>query len=138
MKRFTFLFIFVLMFTFITAGLAGDKETDWDKFSQSLVKIYKCDNDGLKQSAMQKIIKYSDKLDVQEAAYDIYKIYKWHKDFNMRRLALVTLSHIKYDWAMKQLARDIKTEESPALKNQMIAIVKEYNQNNESEDLVTK
>ena len=126
MKHLSSLLITVLMFTFITGVFAGDKEQNWDKFSQSLVKMFKSHNEGLKQSAMQHIIQYSDKLDVQEAAFDIYNIYRWHKDVQVRRLALVALYNTNYEWAMNQIVKDIKIEQSPALKRQMKYMVHEY------------
>ena len=126
MKHFTFLLSLVLIFTFATATLAGDNEENWEKFSQSLVKMFKSDNDGLKQSAMQRIIQYSDKLDVKEAAFAIYNIYRWHKDIHVRRLALIALYKTNYDWAMKQIVQDLKIESSPALKRQMVYMVNEY------------
>jgi hypothetical protein len=122
------------MFTLITAAFAGDEEENWQKFSKSLVEMFKSDNDGLKQSAMMQIITYEDKLDVKDAAYDIYNIYKWHKDEKMRQLALVTLYHIDYDWIIQQLTEDIKKEESPVLKKQMMFIVDDYNKKKQDKE----
>jgi hypothetical protein len=141
MKHFTYLFIVVLMFTLATSSIAGEEDNKWEKFSQSLVEMFKSGNDGLKQSAMQRIIQYADKLDVQDAAFDIYNIYRWHKDAKMRQLALVTLYSMKYNWAMKQLVKDLKIEESPALRRQMVFMVNEYFSNkpkNEYNYLATK
>ena len=134
MKHFTYFFIIILMFTLATSSIANDNEDKWEKFSQSLVEMFKSDNDGLKQSAMQRIIQYADKLDVKDAAFDIYNIYRWHKDTKMRQLALVTLNSIKYDWAMRQLHKDIKIEESPTLKRQMVFMVNEYFSKQQQED----
>ena len=134
MKYLSFLFIFVLLFSCLTMVLAGDDKGNWEKFSKSLVEMFKSDNEGLKQSAMLQIIIYADSLDVQDAAYDIYNIYKWHKDEKMRQLALVTLYHIQYDWAMNQLVEDIKKEESPILKKQLIFMVDEYNKKKQSDE----
>lgn len=134
MKHLTFLSIFVLLFSCLTIVLAGDGKENWEKFSKSLVEMFKSDNEGLKQSAMLQIITYADSLDVQDAAYDIYNIYKWHKDEKMRQLALVALYHIQYDWAMNQLVEDIKKEKSPILKKQLIFMVDEYNKKKQSEE----
>ena len=103
MKPLSLLIIFVLMPTLITSAIAGDEQENWEKFSKSLVEMFKSDNEGLKQSAMLQIITYADKLDVQDAAYDIYNIYKWHKDEKMRQLALVTLYHIEYAACKKKV-----------------------------------
>jgi hypothetical protein len=115
------------MFTFVMAVIAGDEDENWGKFSQSLVEMFNSDNEGLKQSAMMQIIVYSDKLNVQEAAFDIYNIYKFHKNIHMRHLALVTLYHLNYEWAMNQLVKESKIEQSPILKKQLIYMVNEYN-----------
>ncbi|MFC2088097.1 hypothetical protein ACFLSX_00715 [Calditrichota bacterium] len=123
MRQITFLILIVSMFTLVTSTVAKDKQENWEKFSQSLVETIKSQNDGLKQSAMQRIIQYSDKLDVKEAAFDIYNVYRWHNNDNVRRLALVALYNTKYDWAMNQIVKDIKIEHSPALKRQMIFMV---------------
>ncbi|MFC2088098.1 hypothetical protein ACFLSX_00720 [Calditrichota bacterium] len=128
MKHITFLLSIVLMFTFFTAADAGEKGENWEKFSKSLVETLKSDNEGLKQSAMMQIMVFCDSLDVKDAAFDVYNIYKFHKDNQMRHLALVTLYHLKSDWAMIQLTKDLKTEESPLLKKQIMFMVKEYNQ----------
>jgi hypothetical protein len=126
MRQLTFLILIVSMFTLVTSTIAKDKAEYWDKFSQSLVESMKSENEGLKQSVMQRIIQYSDKLEVKEAAFDIYNIYRWHNNTNVRRLALVALYNTNYNWAMNRIAEELQREQSSTLKKQMMFMVNEY------------
>ena len=60
MKHLTFLLTIVL--TFMLFAIAKDSEKDQNKFSQNLVVTLKSNHDALKQSAMQRVIQYSNKL----------------------------------------------------------------------------
>jgi hypothetical protein len=135
MKHFTFLFIILLLFTLATSNVAGERDIDWNRFSQSLVKAFKSGNEGLKQSAMQRIIQYSDQLSVQKAAFQLYNIYRWHKNTQVRQLALVALYKSNNEWAMNQLVKAIKIEKSPVLRRQMIFMIDEYFKNKPINDL---
>ena len=126
MKHFTFLLSIVLMFTFTLSTIAKDTEENWQQFSQNLVKTINSQHQGLKQSAMQRVIQYSDKLDVKDAAFDIYNVYRFNENENLRRLALVALYNTNYSWAMNQIVKDSEIEQSPALKRQMSFMVNEY------------
>ena len=55
--------------SFVSAGEA--KEVNWDKFSKSLVKSLKSDNEGVRLPAMQLVIKSGDKVDVSNARYEV-------------------------------------------------------------------
>ena len=126
MKRYTFLLSFVLIFTLTLSTFAKDSDKDWKKFSQNLVTTLKSNHDGLKQSAMQRVIQYSDKLDVKDAAFNIYNVYRFEKNENLRRLALVALYNTNYNWAMDQIVKELENEQSPILKKQMSFMVNEY------------
>ena len=126
MKRYTFLLSFVLVFTLTLSTFAKDSDKDWKKFSQNLVTTLKSNHDGLKQSAMQRVIQYSDKLDVKDAAFNIYNVYRFEKNENLRRLALVALYNTNYNWAMDQIVKELENEQSPILKKQMSFMVNEY------------
>ena len=126
MKRYTFLLSFVIVFTLTISTFAKDSIKDWKKYSQNLVATLKSNHDGLKQSAMQRVIQYSDKLDVKDAAFNIYNVYRFEKNEKLRRLALVALYNTNYNWAMDQIANDLENEQSPILKKQMSFMVNEY------------
>ena len=125
MKRYTtFIALFALVATLATSAYAGPdgstvkkaeaealstlaaSETlavdaaTWKTFSKNLVHALEMDHDGVKMAAMQYVIRYSDKLDVDEAAIDVARIYRNHDDDNVRRMAVVALSHMQSDWAI--------------------------------------
>ena len=133
MKQLTFLLSIVLVFSFTLTTMAKDKDENWQQFSQNLVETLKSQHEGLKQSAMQRVIQYSDKLNVKGAAFDIYNVYRFHENENLRRLALVALYNTNYSWAMNQIVKDSETEQSPALKRQMSFMVNEYFKNKSEE-----
>lgn len=113
---------------------AGVKPVKWDLFSKNLVKALKTDNDGLKRSAMMRIIQHADSLKVDEAAFDIMWIYRHHKDEKCRQLALVTLHKMKNRWAMNALKLHVKFEKSPRLRNQIYAILNDYEAKSKEHD----
>ena len=126
MKQLTLLLSIVLVFSFTLTTVAKDTEENWQQFSQNLVKTLKSNHEGLKQSAMQRVIQYSDRLDVKDAAFDIYNVYRFNDDVRVRRLALVALYNTNYSWAINQIAKDSETVPSAALKKQMNYMVNEY------------
>jgi len=126
MKHLTFLLSIVLVFTLTLSSIAKDSDKDWNKFSQNLVRTLKSNHEGLKQSAMQRVIQYSDNLDVKDAAFNIYNVYRFEENENLRRLALVALYNTNYSWAMHQIAKDLEKERSPTLKKQMNFMLNEY------------
>jgi len=140
MKHLTFLLTIVLTFIFILSATAKDSDKDWNKFSQNLVLTLKSNHDALKQSAMQRVIQYSHKVDVKDAAFDIYNVYRFNDNENLRRLALVALYNTNYNWAMNQIIKEWEKEQSPALKKQMSFMVYEYFKENQNgyEDLALK
>jgi len=133
MKRiiltFTLLFIFLTSIVW-TANLedqdAWNKllaKTNWELFSKNLVNALNSDNLGLKVSAMQKVIKYKEKVDVEDAALEIVRLYRRHKDERVRQLALVTLHSMQNDWALGIVKRDYNFENNSKIKRLMAAII---------------
>jgi len=118
-KLFTISLVFVFAFMFGNA-IASD---DWNTFSDNLVQALQSDNDGLKISAMQLIIKHGDKVWVHDATFQVYQIFKEHENARMRQLALVTLHKINSEWFLNELPKDLAKETSPALRHQMMAIL---------------
>src|SRR5690606_2832133 len=78
-------------------------ETDWKAFSVNLVRALATDNDGLRASALQLIVRYGDRLDVRDATFDVVRIYRSHPNERMRRLAAVSCTHLKSEWAVSFL-----------------------------------
>ena len=114
MKR-TFIILTVFVFVislFSFSGLYAKETPDWESFSKNLVKALKSSNEGLQVSAMQLVIKYGEKVDVDDAVLDLVKLYRNHKDVRVRQIALVTINVIGNDWAIGIVKRDFAFENS--------------------------
>ena len=106
------------------AAFAGESaETDWNAFSKNLVKSLKSENEGIRLSAMQQVITYADKVNVDDAVFDIVKVYRSHEDVKVRQLALTALHKTNNAWAMDFLKRNLEFEKSPVLKTQIYHIL---------------
>ena len=125
MRIFTKLIIPLLAILLITNGFAQEKQVDWAKFSDGLIRALKSDNHGLKMSAMQLIIKHAENLTVNAAVYDIYEIYRYHDNDKVRQLALIALYKMDHTWALQKLVEDVYTESNPIIQYQIKTILEE-------------
>jgi len=126
MKRFKVIFSTLLIMAVMSQTsllMAQQREVNWEAFSVNIVKAIKSDNPGLQQSAMQRIIRYADKLDVNDAVYDIANIFRFDNNPRVRRLAMVTLSSIDTDKSMEYLSKYLKYEEETSIKKQACCII---------------
>lgn len=129
MKRLSLLLVIVLISIPILAWSGQKAETnqvDWNAFSKNLVKAIASDNEGLQRSAMRLIIHHADKVNVDQAVFDLVRIYRYHKNEKVRQLAIVALHEIKNKWAMGFLKRDLKFQESPVLQKQILACLDDF------------
>lgn len=76
------------------------KAADWDAFSQNLVAALAGENEGLKLSALQMIVRHGEHLDVRDAEFEVVRLFRDHPDRQVRRLAAVACSELKSGWAM--------------------------------------
>ena len=112
------------LFQFAVADDERSLETvDWETFSDNLVNAFQVGNEGVKLAAMQNIITYSDYLDVRDAAFDLVRIYRHHKDQRVRQMAVVALHKINNNWAMHFLERSLKFEKNPTIAHQIACCV---------------
>ncbi|MEJ2052888.1 MAG: hypothetical protein P8X42_03120 [Calditrichaceae bacterium] len=118
--------ILILMLVLVNDIFAGDRKVNWDAFSVNLVVAMKSKNPGLQQAAMQRIIQYTDSLDITDAVYDIALIFGFHNNPKMRRLAMVTLSKINTNHSLNYLCRFLKFENNQAIRNQCCLIIRNY------------
>lgn len=118
----------LVLFSLVQFVTASDSDrfakTDWDAFSKNLMMALGTDNDGLKQSAMQHIITYRDYLDVDDAVFDMIRIYRYHENEKMRQLAVVAIHCTGNGWAIDFLKRNLKFEDNPTIKRQILECVK--------------
>jgi hypothetical protein len=120
MKKFlTVSLVFAMVMVFSNASASDE----WNTFSDNLVQALSSDNDGLKASAMQMIIKHEGKVWVHDAAYNVYVIFKEHENPKMRQLALVALYKMQNDWFLNSIKDDFEEETNPAIRHQLLAIM---------------
>ena len=110
--------LFCLTFLF-----AGNGEDRWQTFSDNLTKSLKSENPGVKYSAMQLIIEYSDNINVTDGVYDVMREFRNNPDQKVRQLALVTLYKMKSDWAIEFLKMHQKYEENNEIKKTISCII---------------
>lgn len=122
----TLILTFVIFLSF--SNLFADepqelKNCDWSKFSECLIKAIKSENEGVKLSAMQLMIRHSDKVEVAEARYEVMDLFFNSEKQNVRRLALVTLNSINHPLDMGLLQRQLKFEDDPVIKKHLAAVL---------------
>lgn len=105
---------------------AQERQVNWAAFSKNLVVALGTTNSGLQLSAMGMIIRYSDKLQVDDAVFDVMRIYRLNKDPQVRILALVTLHKIQNDWAMYCLKSNMKFETDQRVKQMCGFVLNDY------------
>ncbi len=118
--------IFVISLLLISNTFAQSRNVNWEAFSTNLVIAVKSNHPGLQQSAMQRIIQYADSLNVTDAVYNIALIFRFDKNKQMRRLAMVTLSKINTDHSLNYLCKYIKYETNSSIRKQCCSIINDY------------
>ena len=110
----------------VASEAAAIDDATWKAFSTNLVHALKMDNDGVKVAAMQYIIRYGDKLDVDAAVFDVMGIYRNHHDDNVRRMAVVALGRMQSNGAIGFLRLSMEYEKSETVRYTIQAVVSDY------------
>ncbi len=119
-----FVTVIIIVTLSITGLFAGEKsEAYWNKFSKNLVHALKSENTGVKQSAMQMVIRFKDHVDVDEARFAVMDVFKKSNNRQERQLALMTLYAIGHTLDMGYLERYVSFEEDAVVKRQIAAIL---------------
>jgi hypothetical protein len=101
---------FMLMIINTATAQTTDRKVDWEIVSENLVNAIQSDNPGLQQSAMRLVIQYADHVDVEDAVFNMMRLYRYSEDSKVRQLALVTLHKIGDEYAMDFVRRNIEYE----------------------------
>ena len=118
--------IVILIMLFSSQIFAGNGNVNWDAFSTNLIVALKSDHPGLQESAMQRIIQYSDSLEITGGIYDIALVFRFDHNPQMRRLAMVTLSKINTDYSLSYLCQYLKYEDNQSIRKQCCCIIRDY------------
>ena len=118
--------IVILILLLSSDIFAGNGKVNWDAFSTNLVVALKSNHPGLQESAMQRIIQYSDSLEITKSVYNIGLIFRFDDNPQMRRLAMVTLSKINTDYSLSYLCQYLKYEDNQSIRKQCCCIIRDY------------
>ncbi len=136
MSKFLITFLMVCLLSSFAFATSTNDKVDWDAFSANLNRALKSENMGVKLSAMQLVIKYSDKIDVSNSVFDVMREFRDNEELAIRQLSLVTLYKMNNEWAIDFLKRLHKFEENTKIKNTIKAIVFAYD-NDEQDKIAT-
>lgn len=123
------LLVALVSFSWSQEGIQ-DTEADWTGFSKNLVRALATPNEGLQISAMSMVVRYGENLDVNDAVFDVVRIFRNQKNTKIRQLALVTLHKMENKWAMDFLKRNLKFEEDEIILNQSRCVIYSYLEKN--------
>jgi hypothetical protein len=119
------LLIALVSFSWSQEGIQNT-EADWTAFSKNLVRALGTSNEGLQISAMSMVVRYGEYLDVNDAVFNVVRIFRNSKNPKIRQLALVTLHKMQNKWAMGFLKRNLKFEENETILNQSRWVIHDY------------
>ena len=146
-------FISLLMVAFLVVGAVGttiagptdsDKEKaaiealeasavlavssqQWSLFSDRLVEALGSEHGGIQQTAMRLVIRHGDNVEVEDAVFDVMRVYRDGSEENLRRMAVVTLANMNSGWAIKFLERSERFEKSTVVRQTIHAVISEAN-----------
>ena len=95
----------------------------WNGNSEELVKFIKSNDENKKVFALQKIIMNPEIVNANHVAYDIYRMYRSHKNDKIRQMALVSLYKMKHYFLLKNLKDDLYKEKNPEIRWQIKVIL---------------
>ncbi|MFQ5568593.1 MAG: hypothetical protein ACE5G0_02895 [Rhodothermales bacterium] len=99
----------------------------WANFDNNLASALTSNNDGVKEGALRQIIRHGEYLDMSRlSAFDVMRIYRNHKDDDMRHLAVLALGNMNDRWAIEFLDMLSGFETSEKIQKTMDDVVKAY------------
>ena len=133
MKRMLYVFPLIVLL-FVQLSIADDirkiEDVNWDQFSENLVKAVKSNNEGVQAGALKNIIAYAGNLNVQDAQFDILRMYRDGNDQRLRQMAVVALHRMESKVGMYIMKRNLDLENNPVIQRQIADCI--YKAQNES------
>lgn len=126
MKKYLWTLLVLITFTVSLFAQSDYNQVDWERFSSNIEIALASKNIGLKQSAMQMIVRYNNHLHLGKAADEVAKEFKSNKNQEVRKLALITLYKIKNDRAVEILKKQSSVERNVKIKETIDSIVSAY------------
>jgi hypothetical protein len=119
MSQFQVLVTTLVLFLSSVFAFAQSDVLIWNGNSDELVELIKSKDENKQVFALQKIITYPELVNDNSIAYDIYNIYRTHKNDKIRQMALVALFRMKHYNLLKNLKDDFYNEKNPEIRNQI-------------------
>ena len=91
--------------------------------NKQLVHSLQSQNETVQKCAMQCVIAWSEWVNVDDAVFDVMRIFRYHEDQKVRQLALMTLYKMNNDYARDRMKMFIKFEDNPKIKRSLEYIV---------------
>ena len=113
----------LVLFFSATFVFAQSDPLIWNGNSEELVKFIKSNDENKKVFALQKIIMNPEIVNANHVAYDIYRMYRSHKNDKIRQMALVSLYKMKHYFLLKNLKDDLYKEKNPEIRWQIKVIL---------------
>jgi hypothetical protein len=117
---------FFMTFVFILISGIIYTQSDiliWNGSSDELDAFIKSKDENKISFALQKIIMNPETVKLSYAAYDIYNIYRFHKNDKIRQMALVALYKTKHYFLLKYLRDDLYKEKNLQIRKQIYSIL---------------
>jgi hypothetical protein len=131
MKKSTVLSILTVFFLFQIVFSAEPDQIEninWESMSKKVVQGLASEDISLRTECLQQIITFGDKLDVDDAVFNLVSIYRNSKNEKLRQFAVVALHKINNRWAMDYLKDNLKFENNPTIKRQILASIYQHHQ----------
>ena len=98
----------------------------WTEYGDRLETALSSGHRGFQHAALRLIIAYGEYLHLsKDAVFDVMRIYRDGDTDRLRRMAVVTLSQLHSDWAMKFLERSVHFEKSDQVRHTIRSILYE-------------
>ncbi|MFT5142677.1 MAG: hypothetical protein ACI80V_000384 [Rhodothermales bacterium] len=106
------------------SGTTAISVADVTTISGSVAEALKSGHRGLESAALRLVISYGKTIDLDdEAVLDVVRLYRDHRDENMRQMAIVAIGAANDDWAVDFLQRSERFEDSPRLRRTIHAVL---------------
>lgn len=121
--KLTAIILGLLLVAFASQSVMADDNVNWKTFSKNLVKGLQSENAGIQMSSMQLVIEHAENVDVDDAALEVWNIFRSHENPKVRQLALTTLTKMNNNLAKEYIKRQLEFEKNPEVKKQIQHIV---------------
>lgn len=96
----------------------------WQKYAGQLSGALASGHDGLQQGALRMIIQYGNYMQFKRAAvFDAVRIYRNHRNDNMRRMAVVAVGEMHDPWAFDFLKRSVPFEKTSRVHHTILSVL---------------